>query len=198
MNSRSKTHTIAVIGLMAAMVFVATNLRIDIPTPLGKTMIHFGNIFCILAGLTLGGKKGALAAGIGSMFFDLVDPAFISSAPYTLVFKGMMAYVAGTLAFPNGDRENTTPTRLAVASIAGAVTYVILYLSKGVISDLFFYRHPIETVITVTAQKGIVSLTNGIIAVIVALVLYPTFIRAMKISGVYDKIHSKTATSLIK
>ena len=72
MNSNNKTNAqrLGVIGLMAAMVFVATNFRIDIPTPLGKTMIHFGNVMCILGGLLFGGPIGGLAAGIGSAFFD--------------------------------------------------------------------------------------------------------------------------------
>ena len=46
-------YDIAAIGLMAAVVFVATNFKIYIPTAIGKTMIHFGNIFCLLSGLLL-------------------------------------------------------------------------------------------------------------------------------------------------
>lgn len=74
-------YDIAAIGLMAAVVFVATNFKIYIPTAIGKTMIHFGNIFCLLSGLLLGGVRGGLAAGIGSAFFDVMDPLFVSSAP---------------------------------------------------------------------------------------------------------------------
>jgi len=37
-------YKLSVIGLMSAMVFIATNLRIEIPTPLGKTMLHLGNV----------------------------------------------------------------------------------------------------------------------------------------------------------
>lgn len=54
MSADTKKYSIykmSVIGLMAAMVFVATNFRIEIPTPLGKTMLHFGNVMCILSGL---------------------------------------------------------------------------------------------------------------------------------------------------
>ena len=35
---------LALIGMMAAMVFALTYVGIDIPTGLGKTKIHFGNI----------------------------------------------------------------------------------------------------------------------------------------------------------
>ena len=42
---------IVVVGLMAAVVFIFTYMHIDIPTPLGKTMLHLGNVMCLLAAL---------------------------------------------------------------------------------------------------------------------------------------------------
>jgi uncharacterized membrane protein len=90
-------YDIVLIGLMAALVFVGTYLHIDIPMPIGKTMIHFGNIFCLLAGMLLGGVRGGLAAGIGSMFYDIMDPAYISECWITFINKFMMAFVCGVI-----------------------------------------------------------------------------------------------------
>ncbi|NMA06377.1 MAG: ECF transporter S component, partial [Ruminococcaceae bacterium] len=60
---------------MAALTFVFTMFfRIDIPTPLGKTMLHLGNVMCLLSGLLFGPVRGGLAGGIGSMMYDLFDP----------------------------------------------------------------------------------------------------------------------------
>ena len=42
------TRTMALVGVMAAMVFAMTYIGIDIPTALGKTKLHFGNIMCLL------------------------------------------------------------------------------------------------------------------------------------------------------
>ena len=87
LSSSKKKFTIyqlAFTALMAALVFVSTQFNIKIPLGMGVTsMISFGNIFCILSALLLGPIYGGLAAGIGSFFFDLLDPVFITSAPFT-------------------------------------------------------------------------------------------------------------------
>lgn len=187
-NKKNLIYNIAAVGMMAAMVFVATNFRIQLPTAIGKTMIHFGNVFCLLAGFTLGGVRGGLAAGIGSMFFDLVDPTFISSAPWTLCFKFVMAYLCGTIGHKK-DGENPSISRAIIAATIGAITYVVLYIGKGMIIDYFFMRNPWETVIIASLQKGIVSTINAIIAVAVSVTLAPAFRKAVKVSGIYSKLY---------
>ena len=90
-------YEIVLIGLMAALCFVGTYLHIDVPTPLGKVMLHFGNVFCLLSGMLLGGVRGGLAAGIGSMFYDLIDPIYISESWITFINKFMMAFLCGII-----------------------------------------------------------------------------------------------------
>ena len=87
-KTRSLTYDIVIVGVMAAGVFVITSVvKIGpIPTPAGPTQIKLGNAFCLLAGMLFGGIRGGLAAGIGSALFDLTNPAFVSSAPFTLYF----------------------------------------------------------------------------------------------------------------
>lgn len=197
-NNKNKIYNLAAIGLMAAMVFVATNFRIQIPTALGKTMIHLGNVFCLLAGLTLGGVRGGLAAGIGSMFFDLVDPAFIASAPFTLVFKGIMGFLAGYLSHSNDPSKKITRSRIIAAAATGAITYVILYIGKGIITNYFFLRNPIETVMVTAMQSGVVSLVNAIIAVIVSVILEPVFTKSMKVAGIWYKLYPEAKPQQIE
>jgi uncharacterized membrane protein len=180
-------YEMAAIGLMAAAVFVATNFRIQIPTAIGKTMIHFGNVFCLLAGLLLGGARGGLSAGIGSMFFDLVDPAFISSAPWTLLFKFAMGFTCGAIAHGVPEEKQSFKRNLAGA-VSGAMLYVILYVGKNFVSDLVFLRNPMQTVLISVAQKGLVSTFNAIVAVAVSVSVYPAFRRAMRTAGIYTKL----------
>jgi len=59
---------LALVGMMAAMVFALTYVGIDIPTGLGKTKIHFGNIMCLLSAFLLGPVGGGLAAGVGALW----------------------------------------------------------------------------------------------------------------------------------
>ena len=84
MESKKKAfslYDIVMIGLMAAVVFVVTMfLSIRIPTPTGTTMIKLANAFVLLCGLLLGPVRGGLAAGIGSMIFDLMTPEYAPEA----------------------------------------------------------------------------------------------------------------------
>lgn len=175
---------ITTVGLMAAMVFVASELSIPIPTAIGNTRIHLGNVMCLLSGFLLGPVGGGLSAGIGSAFFDLVNPAYVTSAPFTFVFKFLMAWVCGIL-YRAWKNKGKTVLFSAVAGTAGAVTYVILYLAKSFFESYLFLQMPLEGVLVSLVQKGSVSLVNGIIAVIVSVPL------SMAIRPVLGRITSR-------
>ena len=50
MNNRKITmYDIIGVGFMAALVFVASQISIPIPSILGLTRIHLGNAFCLLS-----------------------------------------------------------------------------------------------------------------------------------------------------
>ena len=171
MKKKISIQEITLIGLMAAMVYVASAfLQIPIPTVIGNTRIHMGNVMCLLSGLILGPVWGGMAAGIGSAFFDLTNPAYITSAPFTFIFKFLMAWVCGIL-YKKWKNCGKTVLYSAIAGAAGAITYVILYLSKNFIEDYILFKLPLQGVMVDIGQKGIVSLANGIIAVIVAVPL---------------------------
>ncbi|MEG1027997.1 MAG: ECF transporter S component, partial [Oscillospiraceae bacterium] len=71
MQKKFSLQDVVLVGVMAAIVFVLTYfIKIDIPTPVGPTMLKVANGFCLLAGILLGGLKGGLAAGLGSMLYD--------------------------------------------------------------------------------------------------------------------------------
>ena len=171
MKKKITVQEITLIGLMAAMVYVASAfLQIPIPTAIGNTRIHMGNVMCLLSGLILGPVWGGMSAGIGSAFFDLTNPAYITSAPFTFAFKFLMAWVCGIL-YKKWQNHGKTVLYSAIAGAAGAITYVILYLSKNFVEDYIILRLPLQGVMVDIGQKGIVSLANGIIAVIVAVPL---------------------------
>lgn len=161
---------ITLVGLMAAMVFVASQLSIPIPTAIGNTRIHLGNVLCLLSGFLLGPLGGGLSAGIGSAFYDLTNPAYVASAPFTFVFKFLMAWVCGIL-YKLWKNRGKAVLYSAVAGTAGAVAYVILYLGKNFFESYVFLQMPLEGVLVSMIQKGSVSLVNGIIAVIISVPL---------------------------
>lgn len=82
------------IGLLAAMCVIATSLRI----PFGSdAMIHLGTACVYTIGILFGGVYAALAAAIGSAFFDLL----LGFSPYTLwsfFIKGAAGFTVGVVA----------------------------------------------------------------------------------------------------
>ena len=72
---------IALTGLMAALCYIGFALfKIDIPVGADKTAFHFGNVFCVLGALLLGGPWGGLAGAIGMTIADLTT-GYVTSAP---------------------------------------------------------------------------------------------------------------------
>ncbi len=187
-KKKFSVQKLAVIGLMAAMVYVATNFRIDIPTPLGKTMLHLGNVMCILGGLLFGGPIGGFAAGFGSAFYDLLDPAFAPQFMITFAMKFALGFTAGTIAHRNGAGGENKKQNL-IAAVSGALLYVFLYIAKTFITSYFIIGEHLSAVLSVVAVKGSVSLVNGFIAVIVSLLLVSAIIPSLKAAGIYKRIN---------
>lgn len=122
MESKKKAfslYDIVMIGLMAAVVFVVTMfLSIRIPTPTGTTMIKLANAFVLLCGLLLGPVRGGLAAGIGSMIFDLMTPEYAPEAWITFLRFFLMAWLCGVIAYAGAAAAKKFARNL-VACLAG-------------------------------------------------------------------------------
>ena len=163
-------QTIALIGVLSAMVFALTYVGIDIPSPLGKTKIHFGNVMCLLSALLFGPGIGGLAAGLGSALFDLQDPAWAPEFWITFINKASMAFVAGF--FFHKVRVGSEKFRIWLAGLLGSLTYCVLYIVKNILSGHYVKGFTWEVTIAETMiTKFPVTLVNGIIAVICACVL---------------------------
>ncbi|MEG0912822.1 MAG: ECF transporter S component [Oscillospiraceae bacterium] len=177
-KSRFNIKTICMIGIMAALVFVGTNLRIKIPAGIDGTMIHFGNVFCLLGGLLFGGLPGGLAAGFGSALFDLFSE-YAAEAWITFINKFAMGFIAGLIAHW-GISKSKSMLRSIIAAVCGSLTYCVLYVGKTIIMQRFVYGLPWEGVFGVVAIKGTVTLINGMIAVVASLLLFMALKPALK------------------
>ncbi len=171
MEEKITVQKMCLVGLMAAMVYVASAfLQIPIPTLIGNTRLHMGNVMCLLSGLLLGPVGGGVAAGIGSAFFDITNPAYISSAPFTFVFKFLMAWLCGRLYLVFRHKGNVV-FYSTIAAAAGNLLYIILYLGKSFFEAAVFLQQPVAGVLVSVLQKGTISTMNGVIAVIAAVPL---------------------------
>lgn len=92
-NTRISAKTLAMGGLMAALVCVATSI-LKLPVPMTQGYIHLGDAFVLVSAAVLG-PVGVAAAAIGSMLADLLGGYFTYLIP-TFIIKGLVAAVAFT------------------------------------------------------------------------------------------------------
>jgi len=78
---------------MVAVTTVAT-MAIAIPVPFTNGYIHLGDSIIFLSILILGRNYGAVSAGVGSALADILL-GFVNWAPWTLIIKGVMAWLGG-------------------------------------------------------------------------------------------------------
>ncbi len=180
-------YDMVVVGVMAAIIFVLTYfVQIPIPTPAGQTMIKSANIFILLAGLLFGGMRGGLAAGIGSMIYDLIDPRFITDAPLTLIRFFLVAYICGKIAYMNGKKGENKWFNLAGA-FAGGFMSVFLYAIQSV-CKLMIAGSNFSAAIAACVPKLVTSSINAVVAIVLAFVLVFPLRAALKKVGFYQKI----------
>lgn len=182
----NKVLKLTTLGLLTALVFVSNYISIQIPLGFDTTRLHFGNIFCLLSGLIAGPVYGGLAAGLGSAIYDLTNPLYIASAPFTFVFKFMLAFVCGKISTSKQKNilsEENTDLNLSPVSefslkkcilggILGSLTYIVLYLSKGLITTTFVQGIELSPALVLTGQKAIASSINAVLAVMFSTPLY--------------------------
>lgn len=180
-------YDIVGVGFMAAVVFVVTMfLSIRIPTPTGTTMIKLANAFVLLCGLLMGSWRGGLAAGLGSMFFDLMTPEYMPEAWITFLRFFLMAYICGAIAHWGGAMARKHLRNFAACAIA-AVFSSVFYAAKNVLTLMFGGSAFVPACIA-SAPKFMTSIPNVIIAVAVAMALLPALQNAFTMTTLGQKI----------
>lgn len=191
-EKRDTLYRIVAVGIMSAVVFAGNYMSIPITH---ETRIHFGNSMCLLAALLFGSINGGLASGIGGAGYDLTNPLYVLSAPYTFFSKFAMGWTAGII---NRRHFGNEGVRAIVAALCGQLVYIVLYLGKSFVKELYL-GNPIETATSVMVTKAGASLINGVIAVVASTLLYFPLKKALTASP-FSKlfISDKTAAGNAK
>lgn len=183
-KKKLSAYTLAFVGVMAAIVYVVTLFRF----PLLGSKVHFANAMCLLSGMLFGGLYGGLAAGLGSALYDALAGGYdIAQVLITFVSKFLMAYVCARVAWA-GHARGERFARNVLAAVAGALTYVALYMLKTFVYQAFVYSFPMDTVWATMLSKLIPSLINAGVAVVAAPVLMRAVTPALKRGGILDKM----------
>ena len=178
MKKRSiEARDIAFVGVMAAMIYVVTLFRF----PLLGSKVHFANAVCLLAGMLLGPLQGGLAAGIGSALYDAFGGYDFVNVMITFVSKFAMAWVCGRL-MRRTERAHRID-RTVLSAVAGALTYVALYMVKTAI-----YGAIAGNAWAAMASKFPASIINAAAAMVAAPIFYHAVIPALKAGGILRKL----------
>ena len=183
------TKKIAIIALMIGLVYVGSLISFYIPVGIGTpTRLHLGNGFCLLAGMILGPIWGGFAAGVGSVFLDLTNPAYIAGAPITFIFKFLMGAVCGAIAMGK-DGQGLNKRKNLIGGILGQLTYIVLYIGKTFLSLNLLFGIPKEGAWGVLATKLGSSVINAVFAVIISMVLMYVINKRPEIRRQVDEIN---------
>lgn len=165
------TKKIAIVALMIGLVYVGSLISFYIPVGIGTpTRLHLGNGFCLLSGMILGPIWGGFAAGVGSVFLDLTNPAYIAGAPITFIFKFLMGAVCGAIAMDKSGHGINKRKNL-IGGILGQLTYIVLYIGKTFLSLNLLFGVPKEGAWATLATKLGSSVINAVFAVLISMAL---------------------------
>lgn len=182
MKQKISTRRIALAGLLAALTMVGSNLRVIIPVSIGGTSaFHLGNIMCALSGILLGPWLGGTAAGLGSMLFDLTNPAYVSDCWITFLTKFAYGMAAGLVI--RAGKKDWGYGKAVLSTVAGAVTYAILYLVKNFLETLIVSGTTAEAALIAVTTRLPATIFNAAVAIIFAPIL------SVAIGKALDKSH---------
>ncbi|MCI6227494.1 MAG: ECF transporter S component [Clostridiales bacterium] len=179
-KQKISTRKIVFVALMAALTVAGSALRVTLPIDIaGTTSFHLGNIMCALSGLLLGPWLGGLASGLGSAIYDMTNPLYISECWITFLTKGAYGLAVGLVVWKAKDKWGYG--RAAVATVAGALTYAVLYLAKS-----YFYNGlllkgltPAAALTTIVAKLPATTF-NAVVAIVFAPILAVAIRKALE------------------
>ncbi|MDR1205200.1 MAG: ECF transporter S component, partial [Peptococcaceae bacterium] len=165
MNRNLNVEKLILTGLLTALITVTT-IVIPIPIPFTNGYVHPGDSMIFMAVLLLGRKHGALAAGFGSAFADIVLGFFIW-APFTFVIKGLMAFVVGLVIEKCAERlRNLVISCVAAAALWLLFDAVVLRIAAGVAGN-----NAADPISAIEANSMWAALLVPVLLILIAVVL---------------------------
>lgn len=164
-NGKTNVQRLALGGLMAALVCVATSF-FKLPVPITQGYIHLGDAFVLVSAAILG-PLGVAAGAIGSMLADLLGGYFQYLLP-TFVIKGLVALVAYA-----GLK----------ASKPFWVEWLVLIVAEAVMVLGYFLAECLMYGAASAAGAVLPNVVQAIGGVVIGALLIPVFRRIMKRIG---------------
>lgn len=180
-SNRFTVRRLAVTGLLSALVFVFSWIQI----PIGEVArIHLGNVFCALSGLLFGPLTGRLASGLRQYAVRLYESA-VHRGKLDHIHHKIFHRLSGRLIAHRSG--NISLGRDVLGASVGSVTYVALYLLKSFIMKFYIEGQALGAVQTQLVTKGVTSLINAVLAVVVSVLLAKAVRPALRKAGILSE-----------
>lgn len=196
MNKQLTTLKLAQTALMAALCYIGFQfLRIDIPIGVEKTAIHFGNTFCVLGALLLGGVWGGLAGAVGMTIADLTSD-YVTYAPKTFLLKLCIGLIVGVVAHKIAKLSNEhDKTYIMRWTVISAITGMAFNVIADPVVGYFYKRYllGLEADLAKTLSKitAATTLVNAFTSVIIASLLYVALRPVLIKSGLFLRVEKE-------
>ncbi len=191
--NKTDASKLAQAGLLAALCYIGfAFLKIDIPVGPEKTAFHFGNVFCVLAALLLGGFWGGLAGAVGMTIGDLTT-AYVTSAPKTFLLKLCIGLIVGFVAHTifKISRKHTKKY------VTGATIFAcVCGMGFNIVADPlvgYFYKTyllgvPQDISKALAKMAALTTSVNAAVAIILASIIYLALRPALKKAGLFIQV----------
>ena len=155
-------------------------------------MFHFGNVFCVLAALLLGGTWGGLAGAVGMTISDLTT-SYVTSAPKTFLLKLCIGLIVGFVAHRLFHISKDHPAKyVTIATIVSSICGMAFNVVADPIVGYFYKTYLLgvqQDLAKALAKVGAVTTSvNAVIAVVVATALYLALRPVMKKSDMLRQL----------
>ena len=187
-HKKFSVREISIIGLMAALSFVAYEF-FRIPNVLGTgSSFHLGNTFTALTALLLDGVSGGLAGAIGLALAD-VAAGDAGYAVTTFLLKFIIGLVCGAVAHKllhlhELDASKMSKVRyvglVTVASFSGLLVNVFTDPFLGYFRNRFIFGLDADITMVFAKVASGVTLVNSILSCVCCVVLYLAIYPALK------------------
>lgn len=192
-DEKSDIKRLAQAGLLTALCYIGfAFFKIDIPAGTEKASFHFGNVFCVLAALLLGGYWGGLAGAVGMTIGDLTT-SYVTSAPKTFLLKlcigllvGLVAHKIFKLCRSHSAKYVTGVTILA--SVCGMAFNIVADPLVGYFYKTYLFGVPQDITAILVKISALTTSVNAVVAVIAASVIYLALRPALQKAGLFVEV----------
>ena len=168
-KNRKILINICLIGIFSALSFVGVLINIPIPSPLGKPMIHLGNLVVVVVSLLFGGVIGGASGSIGMGLYDILNGYDIWSISRTIILKLAIGLIVGFIYHKIIKNQMKKP--LFILFITGAFLTLLgtTFLTLAITNNGTFTIEAINKTVTITWPVYVFSLIMGLFLLFVGL-----------------------------